>query len=168
FTHLMSAVLIIPVVGYAGCVLHLERASWRRFWRMLGAGLAGVAVCQIVFGILNVLISRTGFFFLSAQLFIAAHELRAPTQWEPTGDLLRSGNWLVVHIAVYLTSMCMLAAAALKFIHLTRFQVYCFASVVLLYSLIFALDYFHVSEMMARQGLYATFLLFSAYLAVAA
>jgi len=168
FTHLMSAVLIIPVVGYAWCVLHLERVGWPRFWRMLGAALAGVAACQIVFGTLNVLIWRTGFFFISAQLLVAGRELNAPTQWELTGDLLQAGNWLVIHIAVYLASISMLAAATLHLIRVTRFQVYCFTSVVVLYLLIFALDYFRISEMMARQGLYATFLMFSTYLAVAA
>jgi hypothetical protein len=135
---------------------------------MLGVALIGVAACQIVFGVLNVGIWHIGFFFIRAQFLAARNELAGPTVWVAPSELFRMGTWLDIHIAIYLASGCMLAAAGLRFIRLTRYQLCCFASVVLLYAICFAMDYIRVSEMMAREGLYATILLFSTYLAVAA
>ena len=73
-----------------------------------------------------------------------------------------------MHIAVFVASIVMLGAAALRFVRLTRFQIYCFSSVASLYLLCCVFDAFHMSEFLTRQGLYMAFFMFSTYLAIGA
>src|SRR5450759_2459276 len=46
----------------------------------------------------NMLIWRTGFFFIREQLAIAQYGLSGPTEWEPLGQLFGMGGWLAIHI----------------------------------------------------------------------
>ena len=171
FTHLVAVISIIPVAGYAWYALPLERVGWRQFASFLIAALGGAIVCQIVFGILNVWIWGTDFFFLRDQIAIAQQELSSPipTAFEPPlSELLRGGGWLVMQIAVFFASTCVLGAAAFRLVKLSNFQIYCFSSVAALYLFTYSLHQFHFSYFLVRQEPYLGFLVFSNYLAIGA
>ena len=167
-THLGSIVGAVPVVGYVWYSFDFKRIGLWRLLRLMSAALAGVIVCQILFGLLNILIWRTSFFFILEQIDVAKRELSSPTRWESLLHDFGLGRWLVMHIAVFVASISMLGAAALRFIRLTRFQIYCFSSVASLYLLCSVSDAFHMTEFLARQGLYMVFFMFSTYLAIGA
>ena len=62
----------------------------------------------------------------------------------------------------------MLAAAMLRLIKPSRFQIFCFGTMASFYLLLAVLDEFQLGETFARQGLHSTLLIFASYLAIGA
>jgi hypothetical protein len=169
FIHLGSVVTAVSVIGYAWYVLDLRRVGLRRLLVLLLAASTGAAICQILYGVLNVLIWKSGFFFITRQITVARFELNTLPQWRPLSELLEYGMWLVMHLAAYVAGIFLLVLARTRtLLRLTRFQTYCFASVAVQYSLCIILDYFHLSYFLSRGGLYITFFIVSTYLSIGA
>ncbi len=157
FIHLGSAVLGLPALGYAALVLEPERVGVKRLLQLCLAAVVGIALSQCLFGILNVSLWHSDFFFIKTQILAGRVELAAKPVWRATSDVLRDGDWLSVHLAVWITSAIALAAAAVRLIKLTRFQLYCFGSVTATYGLLYLLDVNRLSVFLSRDGLYASF-----------
>ena len=157
FIHLGSAVLGLPALGYAALVLEVEKVGMKRLLQLCLAAALGVAASQCLFGILNMVLWHSDFFFIKTQFLAGSVELAAKPEWRATSDVLRDGDWLSVHLAVWITSAVALVAAALRLIQLTRFQLYCFVSVTLTYGLLYLLDANRLSVFLSRDGLYASF-----------
>src|SRR5262249_35639157 len=139
FIHLGSAVLGLPALGYAVLVLEPEKVGIKRSLQLCLAAAAGVAGAQCLFGGLHVPRWHSSFFFIKAQYLTGRAELAAKPEWHATADILRDGSWLTVHLAVWIVGAVALVAAALRLIRLTRFQLYCFASVTVTYGLLYLL-----------------------------
>jgi hypothetical protein len=157
FIHLGSAVLGLPALGYAALVLEVEKVGMKRLLQLCLAAALGVAASQCLFGILNMALWHSDFFFIKTQFLAGSVELAAKPEWRATSDVLRDGDWLSVHLAIWITSAVALVAAALRLIQLTRFQLYCFVSVTLTYGLLYLLDANRLSVFLSRDGLYASF-----------
>lgn len=168
FIHFGSAVLIFAFVGYTWFVLELGEAGLKEFARLLGAAIASVIACQLLYGLLNVAIWNSPFLFVLEQVAVGRAELVSMPQWLPAGELFRSGDWLAIHFAVWLASALALGAGLLHIVHLTRFHLFCFSSVLITYSLLFVLDYNRMGVFLSRQGEYASFFLVLSYMALAA
>jgi hypothetical protein len=157
FIHLGSAVLGLPALGYAMLVLEPEKVGMKRLLQLFLAAAVGVAASQCLFGILNVALWQSDFFFIKTQILAGRVELAAKPEWRATSDVLRDGDWLSVHLAVWITSAIALGAAALRLIRLTRFQLYCFGCVTVTYGMVYLLDANRLSVFLSRDGLYASF-----------
>jgi hypothetical protein len=176
FVHLGSAVLVIPAIGYAVLVLELDKQTIRESVALVLAAIIGVVVCQIIFGTLNVVLWHNEFFFLRTQLAAGTTEFAYKPGWRSiaevvmrygTGPASQTGHWLALHIAVWIVSAAVLAAAIFRWFTLTRYQIYCCASVVILYGLLFLLDTAGLSVFLGRDGLYASFALILSYMTIA-
>jgi hypothetical protein len=121
-----------------------------------------------LFGILNVALWHSAFFFIKTQFLAGSVELAAKPEWRPTSDVLRNGSWLTVHLAVWIVSASALVAAALRLTKLTRFQLYCFGSVTVTYGLLYLLDASRLSVFLSRDGLYASFGFILTYMTIGA
>ena len=163
--HLGSAPLGLAFVGYSILVFDLRRSEWREFFRLLFYALIGGIACQIIYGALNVYLYKTHFFFEDQQI-AAAKATRAtpPALWLPLDTLLDIGWWLTLHIAVWIAAAIMIVARLTKLFKPNRFQLYCMWAVFVIYSILFALDYFHVSLFLGRDGLYVSTYLLLSYL----
>ena len=75
-----------------GTRFDFKRIGLWRLLRLMSAALAGVIVCQILFGLLNILIWRTSFFFILEQIDVAKRELSSPTRWEIFATRFRFGS----------------------------------------------------------------------------
>lgn len=163
--HLGSAPLGLALFGYAILILDVRATSWKELFTLLFWAAIGGMVCQIIYGLLNIYLYRTEFFFEWQQV-IAAMRYGAAVAPEPLHLLFATGWWLTVHIAVWLAAGAMIVASFAKLYTPTRFQLYCVWTVVSLYSVFFILDYFHFSLFLARSGLFASFYLFFSYLLI--
>jgi hypothetical protein len=163
--HLGSAPLGLVFVGYSILIFDIRRSEWREFFRLLFYTLIGGIVSQIIYGALNVYLYKTNFFFEDQQI-AAAKATRAtpPALWLPLDTLLDIGWWLTLHIAVWFAAAVMIVARLAKLFKPNRFQSYCMWAVFVTYSTLFALDYFHISLFLGRDGLYISTYLFLSYL----
>ena len=157
FIHLGSAVLGLPALGYAALVLEVEKVGLKRLSQLCLAAALGIAASQCLFGTLNMALWHSDFFFIRTQFLAGSVELAAKPEWRATSEVLRDGDWLAVHLAVWITSTTALVAAALRLVRLTRFQLYCFVSVTVTYGLLYLLDANRLSVFLSRDGLYASF-----------
>lgn len=167
FVHLGSAVLLIPILGYAFLCLNLLRSDIRTLLRLTVAAVVGVVVCQVFYGVLNVLIWHSRFLFVMEQVAVGRQELESLWQWVPVGRLFVFGDWLSLHIAVWILSVVALASGALGIIQLPKFHKWCFGSIAITYLLLCVLDYNRLSVFLSRSGLYASFFVYLSYMAVA-
>lgn len=163
-THLGSAPLSLAVVGYAIYVLDVRREAWRNLIALVLCASLGAISCQVIYGLLNIYLYRTAFFFENLQIYAAKLAQADPRYFQPLGFLLATGWWLTLHIAVWLAAGAMIMASVAKIHTPTRFQSYCMWAVFATYSILFSLDYFHAGLFLGRDGLYATFFLFLSYL----
>ena len=161
--HLGSAPLGLAFLGYSILVFDIRKSEWREFFRLLFYALLGGAVCQIIYGALNVYLYKTHFFFEDQQFSaVKATIAIPPALWLSLDTLLSIGWWLTLHIAVWFAAAAMMIARLAKIYEPTKFQSYCMGAVFVIYSLLFALDYFHISLFLGRDGLYiSTYLLLS-------
>ena len=161
--HLGSAPLGLAFLGYSILVFDIRKSEWREFFRLLFYALLGGIVCQIIYGALNVYLYKTHFFFEDQQLSAAKATIAIPPAlWLPLDTLLSIGWWLTLHIAVWFAAAAMMIARLAKIYEPNKFQSYCMWAVFVIYSLLFALDYFHISLFLGRDGLYiSTYLLLS-------
>lgn len=163
--HIGSAPLLLALIGYAVLIFDIRRLERKEFFRLLSYAVLGGAACQIIYGLLNVYLYHTHFFFEDQQI-AAGKSTRAnpPPLWLPLDLLFEIGWWLTLHIAVWLAAGAMILAQLLKKYKPTGFQSYCMWAVFATYSILFALDYFHVSLFLGRGGLYVSTYLFLSYL----
>ena len=163
--HLGSAPLGLVFAGYSILIFDIRRSEWREFFRLLFYTLIGGIVSQIIYGALNVYLYKTNFFFEDQQI-AAAKATRAtpPALWLPLDTLLDIGWWLTLHIAVWFAAAVMIVARLAKLFKPNRFQSYCMWAVFVTYPTLFALDYFHISLFLGRDGLYISTYLFLSYL----
>jgi hypothetical protein len=160
--HLGSAPLGLAFLGYSILVFDLRRSEWKEFFRLLFYTLLGGIVCQIIYGVLNIYLYKTHFFFEDQQLSAAKATLATPPALWPFDTLHDIGWWLTLHIAVWFAAAAMIIARLAKIYKPNKFQSYCMWAVFIIYSLLFALDYFHISLFLERDGLYiSTYLLLS-------
>jgi hypothetical protein len=164
--HLTSAPLALAVVGYAIFVFNIKGDDWRRFIVLLFCGALGAISCQIVYGVLNVFLYRTSFFFEVQQLEAAKATQAVPAWFNPLSFLLSTGWWLTLHIAAWLAAGAMIIAQITRLHSPTRFQSYCMWALFVTYSILFSLDYFRISLFTGRDGLFAAFYLFLPYLLI--
>ena len=86
--------------------------------------------------------------------------------WRPLDFVFATGWWLSIHIGVWLAAGAMIAAKFVKLYAPNSFQSYCMFAIFVTYSILFALDYFHVTLFLRREGLYISTFLFLSYLFV--
>jgi hypothetical protein len=163
--HLGSAPLGLAFLGYSILVFDIRKSEWKEFFRLLFYALLGGIVCQIIYGVLNVYLYKTHFFFEDQQISAAKATLATPPAlWLPLDALLGNGWWLTLHIAVWFAAAAMIIARLAKIYEPKRLQSYCMWAVFITYSILFALDYFHISLFLGRDGLYISTYLFLSYL----
>ena len=159
--HLGFAPLGLAVAGYAIYILDVKRKTWRDFVALVLCAGVGAVSCQVIYGLLNIYLYRTAFFFEDQQ--IAAARLDAAF-FEPVDVLLATGWWLTLHIAVWAAAGAMIIAKVTKIYAPNRFQSYCMLAVFTTYSILFCLDYFRVSFFLGKDGVHTSFCLFLSYL----
>lgn len=164
FVHAGSGLLLFPLAAYGW--MRLQPKNGREWRQDIAAALLGVVVCQCLYGALNVWIWDGEFFFAVQQLEVGRNEAKHVVQWLSLDRIMNGGEWLIVHLAVWIASATALLLAAIRKIKLQPFQWFCFATVFALYLLIFVTDESKITYFMFRQGLYASFFLFPTYLAV--
>ena len=163
--HLGSAPLGLAFLGYSILVFDIRKSEWKEFFRLLFYAVLGGIVCQIIYGVLNVYLYKTHFFFEDQQIS-AGRDTRAnpPALWLPLDLLLGIGWWLTLHIAVWFAATALIIARLAKIYNPTKFQSYCMWAVFVTYSILFTLDYFRVTMFLARDGLYVSTYLLLSYL----
>jgi hypothetical protein len=162
--HLGSAPLGLAIFGYAIFILDMRRMAWKEFFILILCAGLGALSCQIIYGSLNMYLYGTDFWFEREQIVAGIISEKEAAAWEPLDSLLATGWWLTVHIGVWLAAGAMIIAKFAKLCTPTRFQSYCMLAVFPIYSILFALDYFHVSLFLGRSGLYLSPYLFLSYL----
>ena len=164
FVHIGSAILAPVIAGYAWLCLRPHRLGTREILALMASLLAGVAACQLIYGALNVWIWDAKFFFVFQQFSVGEKELRRMLPWQSPLQLFGYGNWLGVHLAVWIASTFALTLSALRVIRLKPFEMFCFLSVFALYVFLYFLDDEKLTYFLSRQGLYASFFLFFCYM----
>jgi hypothetical protein len=163
--HLGAAPLALAVLGYAVFMFDIKKIAWRHILVLILVAALGVLSCQVVYGILNMVLYRTNFLF-EAQQVIAGLRVDV-ARLDPSESLdvaLRSEWWLTVHIAVWIASAALIAAALARAFSPNGFQLYCMLAVFLIYGSLFVFDYFDRTMFLRRSGLYASFYLLLSYL----
>lgn len=166
FIHIGSAVIAPTIMAYGWLCVRPDKRPLREQLAILIAIICGVLICQCLYGILNWWIWGAKFFFVFQQLSAGQNELNHMDQWQPTQLLFTHGGWLGIHLAVWLASLLALSMAALRRIQLRPFEILCYTSVAVLYSLLFVLDNEKLTYFLSRQGLYASFFLVLTYIAI--
>lgn len=163
--HIGSAPLVLALIGYAALIFDIRRLEQKEVLRLVFYAVFGGAVCQIIYGSLNMYRYHTHFFFEDQQVAAGKSTLANPSAlWSPLDQLFEIGWWLTLHIAAWLAAGAMILAQLLRRFKPTEFQSYCMWAVFATYSILFALDYFHVSLFLGRDGLYVSTYLFLSYL----
>jgi hypothetical protein len=146
-------------------IFDIRRSAWKEIFRLLFSALLGGIVCQTIYGVMNIYLYKTHFFFEDQQIS-AGRGTRAdpPALWLPFDLLLGIGWWLTLHIAVWFAAAVMIIARLAKIYEPTKLQSYCKWAVFVTYSILFALDYLHISLFLGRDGLYVTTYLLLSYL----
>lgn len=169
--HFGSAILGLAIFGYAIFVFDMRRMVWKEFFTLLLYAGLGALGCQVIYGLLNMYLYGTGFLFEAQQIKAGQSTVKDRAAWaalfEPLDALLASGWWLTVHIGVWLAAGAMITANLAKLYTSSRFQSYCMWTVFSIYSILFSLDYLHVTLFLGVSGLYVTSYLFLSYLFIA-
>lgn len=168
FCHLGVVFSIFPLAIYAWFCLEPMKLSRKEFLGLLYAALAGAAICQIVFGLLNVVINGGDFFFFLLLYKIAHGESHSMQAWHPAWDLVRDCPWLTVPFAIWIASGLALAGGALRRLRFEPFQWAMLAGAFLTCSVIYSLDALHITYFLSRSGMYATLYLVVCYVGMAA
>jgi hypothetical protein len=163
--HFGSAPLGLAIFGYAIFILDLQRKTWRESFHLLSYAALGALSCQIVYGSLNMYLydydpSVRRFWFEREQITAGMIWEKEDDHWLPFGFLFGIGWWLTVHIGVWLAAGAIIVAKFAKIYAPNRFQSYCVSAVFATYSILLALDYFHLTLFLRREGLYASTYLF--------
>ncbi len=168
--HLGSAPLGLGIFGYAIFILDMRRMRWREFFTLVLCAALGALSCQVIYGSLNMYLYDYDphFWFEREQIRAGMTAEREVTNlyWRPLDFVFATGWWLTIHIAVWFAAGAMIAAKFVKLCAPNRFQLYCMFAVFATYSMLFALDYFHFTLFLRREGLYISTFLFLSYLFV--
>ncbi len=167
FIHIGAATIAPSMVAYGWIRVRPDKQKLRQQSAILAAIIAGVLTCQCLYGFLNWLIWGGKFFFIFQQLSAGQNELNHMDQWQPTQLLFTYGGWLGVHLAAWVASLAALSMAAFRRVKLKPFEILCYASVVVLYALLFLFDNEKLTYFLSRQGLYTSFFLLLSYMAIA-
>jgi|GEM_PF-3883437 len=167
FCHLGSALAIIPFAGYAWLCFEPNKQSPRGLLKLLGAAVAGVAICQILIGVLNVWINQGNFFFFLLLLKIGRGETHSLDAWLTPILALRDNPWLALPFASWVACGLALAGAALRLVKLERFQLYALLTAFGTCSVLYLLDSGRLTYFLGRAGLYATLYLIFCYIGIA-
>jgi len=157
FCHLGVVLSIIPIAIYAWLCLDIPKLSGKEFRGLFYTALAGVALCQIVFGLLNMWINDGDFFFVVLLYRIAKSETGSSqvgqyTPWR----LLQDCGWLVIPFAIWIASGIALAAGRLKLVRLERAQAAMLLMAFATCTVLWLLDQVHFSYYLARSGMYVS------------
>ncbi len=166
FIHIGASILIPIMVAYGWLCVRPQKRTSREQMSILAAIIAGVLICQCLYGILNWWIWGGKFFFVLQQLSAGQNELRHMDQWQPPQLLFTYGGWLGVHLAVWLASTIALSLAALRRVKLKPFEILCYASIIVTYALLFLSDNEKLTYFLSRQGLYTSFFFLLTYMAI--
>jgi hypothetical protein len=168
FCHLGVVFSIFPLAIYAWFCLEPMKLSRKEILGLFYAALAGAALCQIVFGLLNVVINGGDFFFFLLLYKIAHGESHSMQAWHPAWELLRDCPWLTVPFAIWIASGLALIAAVLQRLKFEPFQWAMLLGAFFTCSLIYSLDALHITYFLSRSGMYATLYLVVGYVGMAA
>jgi hypothetical protein len=164
--HLGSAPFGLGLFGYAIFTFDLRRLTWKEIITLIFWVGLGVAICQFLYGLLNMYLYGTEFWFETQQIKAGRITQQNVAHWEELKLSLPlvDGWWLVLHVGVWFAAAAMLLAKLAKLAQPTPFQVYCIWAVLGTYSILFVPDYFGITAFLARSGLYVTTYLFLSYL----
>lgn len=166
FVHLGSAVLAAPALAYAWYVLRGEPLQPAAVRLCSGIVLGGI-VAQLLYGLLNVAIWGSKFFFLLEQIAVGRIELQTNPSWESPVALLANGPWLTIHLAVFVAAILACGLSLARVIRLPGRDLVILFGLVLFYGLLFGLDAGRLSNFTMREGLRMTFLLTVTYFSLA-
>lgn len=166
FIHIGTAILTPVLIAYGWLCVRPEKSSPREQLSILASVVAGVLICQLLYGFLNWWIWGGKFFFVLKQLSAGQNELRHMDQWQPPQLLFAYGGWLGVHLATWLGSLIALSLAVFRRVRLNPFEILCFVSITVIYALLFLFDNEKLTYFLSRQGLYTSFFLALTYMAV--
>lgn len=168
FCHLGIILSALPIAIYAWFCLDLGKRSRKEIVQLFLSGLAGVAIGQIVFGLLNVWLNRGDFFFIWLLYKIAKGETHS-VQVDQTTPwlLLRNYGWLTIPFAVWIASGAALLSGVSGFAKLERPQKILLAMGFFISTFLFILDQIHFSYYLGRDGMYVSTYLPFCYMALA-
>jgi hypothetical protein len=160
--HLGSAVLAPVFAGYLLTRMTMESEPLERYWRYACAGLVGALAALVIFGVLNVAINGSGFFFILDQFHVGRYELVAMPQRRSFEFLLENGFWLVVHGAALFAAVVALAFHWLGRRRLAPLPFFFCLSLILLYTVLILLEG-DFTLYLTRSGLYTSFFFILTY-----
>ncbi len=164
--HLGTGLLAVLFAAYG--IYCLRPQEGKDFGILALAALAGFILCQAIFGLLNVLIWNNDFLYLWEQISIGRHEIKHVASRKTPAQLFNTdGFWLSIHLAIFIAGITAIALHSLRILRLNRFQLVILGSVCALYFAIYLLDLARVTYFLSRSGMYACFMLFPTYLALA-
>jgi hypothetical protein len=162
--HLGSVPLGLALVGYALLVFTAKQMG-RQEWLTLALSIsAGALCCQVIYGLLNIFLYRTGFLFEEQQIAAGAAALSVSLYFAQFKSLFVDGWWITVHLAAWIAVTAMIVAWLVRAYSPTRLQLYCMWAVFVSYLILFLFDYFRLTTFLGRSGLYSSFYLFLSYL----
>lgn len=164
--HLGSAPFGLAIFGYAIFILDMRQKVWKECFILLFCAALGALSCQIIYGSLNMYLYGYDphFWFEREQIRAGIISEKEVTHWLPLGFLFTIGWWLTVHIGVWFAAGATTVAKFARIYDPNRFHSYCVFAVFATYSILFALDYFHLTLFLRREGLYISTYLFLSYL----
>lgn len=164
--HLGAVPLVLPLAAYALFVFDARRMPFFDLVRLFLCATFGAVSCQVFYGLLNMLLYHTEFFFEKQQIIAGMISQKNPIYFDRLSILFTYGWWLTVHVAVWFAAAALIVATLARAFRPTKFQVYCMWTVFSTYSILFVFDYFKLTIYSGRSGLYASFFLLSSYLFV--